>query len=50
MTNGVGIMLDTGLIFASDSRTHARVDNLARFCKKTVCERAGDWVVILKFR
>jgi len=40
-------MLDTGLIFASDSRTHAEVDNFARFCKMTVLERAGDRVIVL---
>ncbi|WP_333874614.1 peptidase [Methylobacter sp.] len=47
MTYCVGIMLDTGLIFASDSRTHAGVDNFARFCKMTVFERAGDRVIVL---
>ena len=47
MTYCVGIMLDAGLIFASDSRTHAEVDNFARFCKMTVFERAGDRVIIL---
>jgi putative proteasome-type protease len=40
-------MLDTGLIFASDSRTHAEVDNFARFCKMTALERAGDRVIVL---
>jgi putative proteasome-type protease len=40
-------MLDTGLVFASDSRTHAGVDNFARFCKMTVFERAGDRVIVL---
>lgn len=47
MTYCVGIMLDSGLIFASDSRTHAGVDNFARFCKLTVFERAGDRVIVL---
>lgn len=47
MTYCVGIMLDTGLIFASDSRTHAGVDNFARFCKMTVFERPGDRVITL---
>ena len=47
MTYCVGIMLDSGLIFASDSRTHAGVDNFARFCKMTVFERAGDRVFVL---
>lgn len=47
MTYCVGIMLDTGLIFASDSRTHAGVDNYARFCKMTVFEKPGERVVVL---
>ena len=47
MTYCVGIMLDAGLILAADSRTHAEVDNFARFCKMTVFERAGDRVVVL---
>jgi hypothetical protein len=40
-------MLDTGLVFASDSRTHAGVDNFASFCKMTVFERVGDRVLVL---
>ncbi|MGA7178453.1 MAG: peptidase [Thiobacillaceae bacterium] len=47
MTYCIGIMLDTGLVFASDSRTHAGVDNFASFCKMTVFERAGDRVIVL---
>ena len=47
MTYCVGIILDEGLIFASDSRTHAEVDNFAKFCKMTVFERAGDRVIAL---
>jgi putative proteasome-type protease len=35
------------LVFASDSRTNAGVDNIAKFCKMTVFERAGDRVLIL---
>ncbi|WP_235864877.1 peptidase [Pseudothauera lacus] len=40
-------MLEEGLIFASDSRTHAGVDNFASFCKMNVFERAGDRVIVL---
>jgi putative proteasome-type protease len=40
-------MLDTGLVFASDSRTHAGVDDIASFCKMTVFERAADRVIVL---
>lgn len=47
MTYCVGVKLDQGLIFASDSRTHAGVDNYATFCKMTVFERAGDRVLVL---
>ncbi len=47
MTYCVGIMLDAGMIFASDSRTHAGVDDLAKFCKMTVFERVGDRVIVL---
>jgi putative proteasome-type protease len=32
---------------ASDSRTHAGVDNFATFCKMTVFERVGDRVIVL---
>lgn len=47
MTYCVGVKLDEGLIFASDSRTNAGVDNYASFCKMTVFERAGDRVLVL---
>jgi putative proteasome-type protease len=40
-------MLDQGMIFASDSRTNAGVDNIAKFCKMTVFERRGDRVITL---
>jgi putative proteasome-type protease len=47
MTYCVGIMLDEGIVFASDSRTNAGVDNVAKFCKMTVLERPGDRVIVL---
>ena len=47
MTYCVGIMLDTGLVFGSDSRTHAGVDNYASFCKMSVFERPGQRVMVL---
>jgi putative proteasome-type protease len=47
MTYCVGLMLDSGLVFASDSRTHAGVDNFARFCKMTLFERPDDRVIVL---
>ncbi len=47
MTYCVGVTLDKGLIFASDSRTNAGVDNFASFCKMNVFERPGDRVIVL---
>lgn len=47
MTYCVGVKLEQGLIFASDSRTHAGVDNYAKFCKMTVFERAGERVLVM---
>ena len=47
MTYCVGVLLNNGIIFASDSRTHAGVDNFSKFCKMTVFERVGDRVIVL---
>jgi putative proteasome-type protease len=47
MTYCIGVLLDKGMIFASDSRTNAGVDNIAKFCKMTVFERRGDRVIVL---
>src|ERR1700730_15533184 len=47
MTYCVGIVLNDGLVFASDSRTNAGVDNIASFCKMTVFERPDDRVIVL---
>lgn len=47
MTYCVGVRLDAGLVFASDSRTNAGVDDYAKFCKMTVFERKGDRVIVL---
>src|SRR6185312_8274647 len=47
MTYCVGILLNDGVVFASDSRTNAGVDNFASFCKMTVFERPADRVVVL---
>jgi len=40
-------MLDKGIIFAADSRTHAGVDNFAKFCKMTVFECPGNRAIVL---
>jgi len=47
MTYCVGILLERGMIFASDSRTNAGIDNFAKFCKMTVFEKSGDRVIVL---
>jgi putative proteasome-type protease len=47
MTYCVGVLLNDGIVFASDSRTHAGVDNFASFCKMTVFDREGDRVIVL---
>ena len=47
MTYCVGVLLNDGVVLASDSRTHAGVDNIATFCKMTVFEQPGDRVIVL---
>jgi putative proteasome-type protease len=47
MTYCIGVLLDKGMIFGSDSRTNAGMDNFAKFCKMTVFERRGDRVIVL---
>src|SRR6201987_2899986 len=47
MTYCIGVMLERGMIFASDSRTNAGMDNIAKFCKMTLFERAGERVIVL---
>lgn len=47
MTYCVGVLMDEGLILASDSRTNAGLDNLGKFCKMTIFERRGDRVLVL---
>jgi putative proteasome-type protease len=47
MTYCVGALLDDGLVMASDSRTNAGLDNVSKFCKMKVFERAGDRVLAL---
>ena len=47
MTYCVAMLLDAGLVFLSDSRTNAGVDQINTFRKTTVFERAGDRVIVL---
>ena len=46
MTYCVAMSLDAGMIFASDSRTNAGVDQIARFSKMRVFARDGDRVIV----
>src|SRR4249920_564346 len=47
MTYCVGVILDSGLVLASDSRTNAGVDQVGNFRKMTVFERPGDRVIVM---
>src|SRR5712664_2409158 len=47
MTYCVGVLLNDGVVLASDSRMNAGVDNFATFCKMTVFERPDDRVIVL---
>ena len=47
MTYCVGLRIDRGLVFASDTRTNAGVDNVAVFRKMHVWEKPGDRVVVI---
>lgn len=47
MTYCVAAMTDNGIVFASDSRTHAGVDQLGVFSKMTVIEDPGERLIVL---
>ena len=47
MTYCVATLLDTGLVFLSDSRTNAGVDHINTFRKMHVFEKPGDRVLVL---
>lgn len=47
MTYCVALRLDSGMIFASDSRTNAGVDQIATFCKMRVYEKTDDRVIVV---
>lgn len=42
MTYCVGILLDAGMVFASDSRTNAGIDQVSSYSKMRIFERPGD--------
>ena len=48
MTYCVAMLLDTGLVFLSDSRTNAGVDQISTFRKATVFSKPGDRVLVLQ--
>lgn len=47
MTYCVGIKLDAGLVFLSDSRTNAGVDQISTFRKMIIYERTGERFMVL---
>ena len=48
MTYCVAMLLDTGLVFLSDSRTSAGVDQINTFRKTTVFQKPGERVLVLQ--
>ncbi len=47
MTYCIGMLMDAGLVFLSDTRTNAGVDQINTFRKMNVFERRGDRVMVL---
>jgi putative proteasome-type protease len=47
MTYCVAVRLDSGVLFASDSRTNAGVDHIATFCKMKVFERPNERAIVI---
>lgn len=47
MTYCVGMKLDKGLVFMSDTRTNAGLDNISTFKKMAIWEKPGDRVITL---
>lgn len=47
MTYCAAVILDAGIVFASDSRTNAGVDNIATFRKMKVFEQPGNRVIVI---
>jgi len=47
MTYCVGLVLDSGMVFASDSRTNAGVDQVATFRKMRVFAKDGERVIVI---
>ena len=47
MTYCVAMSLEAGMLFASDSRTNAGVDQVSRFSKMRIFVRDGDRVIVM---
>ena len=47
MTYCVGVKLDAGLVFLSDSRTNAGLDQISTFRKMMIYERPGDRFMVM---
>ncbi|MFH1805833.1 MAG: proteasome-type protease [Pseudomonadota bacterium] len=47
MTYCVGLMLDEGLVFLSDTRTNAGLDNISRYRKMFTWEKPGDRAIAM---
>ena len=47
MTYCVGLLVDTGLVMLSDSRTNAGVDQINTFRKMVTFQRPGDRILVL---
>jgi putative proteasome-type protease len=47
MTYCVGLKIDRGLVFMSDTRTNAGIDNISTFRKMKVWEKPGERVIVL---
>ncbi len=47
MTYCVAVMLDAGMVFASDSRTNAGVDHIAKYRKMTVIAKDGERLITI---
>ena len=48
MTYCVAMLLDTGVVFLSDSRTNAGIDRISTFRKATVFQKPGERVLVLQ--
>ncbi len=48
MTYCVAMLLDTGMVFLSDSRTSAGVDQISTFRKTTVFQKPGERVMVVQ--